>query len=46
MVANPEASVAKKLKRNLAKKESRKRKLDSKKPSRKTKKIKNTEITS
>ncbi|CAB3989651.1 small subunit processome component 20 homolog, partial [Paramuricea clavata] len=40
MVANPEASVAKKMKRNVAKKESRKRKLDSKKPMRKSKKIK------
>ena len=45
MVANPEASVAKRMKRNVAKKESRKRKLESKKLARKSKKMKTNEIT-
>ena len=39
-VANPEASVAKKIKRNVAKKESRKRKFEAKKTSRRIKKTK------
>jgi hypothetical protein len=45
MVANPEAGVAKKMKRNVAKKESRKRKLESKKLTRKSKKMKTNETT-
>ena len=44
MVANPEASVAKRMKRNVAKKESRKRKLDLKKLTRKSKRMKTNEI--